>query len=168
MPQGQPVWELMKDAEQMVRDLVAMYPEKFGHVDADMVGCAAVTGKDKPPTQEWQAKISGLREPEALWSKKIYCIQFYKTTWESLGVEHRQHMIFKQLERIGDDCDGKVLPEDLKDSYCLVKAYGPDYMRQTTLPNLLTEKKNFVQSLHEKNAEENSPAPAEVKEKPQE
>ena len=143
MPQSEPVWELMKDAEEMVAQLCDKYPEKFGHIDQSSIGCAAITGKDKPPTQIWDAKIGGIREPEALWSKKKYCIQFYKSTWELYDKRLRAAMLFKLLVRIPDDCDGKVLPEDLKDCYCLVKAFGPDYMKSPNMPDLLDQKQIF-------------------------
>lgn len=146
MAQMEPVWELLKEAEDMVKSLVETYPEKFGHIDANVIGCAAITGKEKPESQNWDAKIGGIRAPEALWSKKSYCIQFYKSTWEKYDGPHRQHMLFKLLERIPDDCDGKVLPEDLKDSYCLVKQYGPDYMKKLELPDLLRQKQSFSMS----------------------
>lgn len=149
MAKAEPIWELLKEAEDMVRALCQTYPEKFGHIDPDIIGCAAITGKDRPEGQQWDAKIGGIREPEALWSKKSYCIQFYKTTWEKYDDEHRQHMLAKLLERIPDDCDGKVLPEDLKDSYCFVKHYGPGYMDKPQLPNLIKQKQNFMLSIPE-------------------
>lgn len=144
MPQVEPVWELLKEAENMVLALVQAFPTRFGHIDPEIIGCAAITGKDKPDSQQWDAKIGGIREPEALWSKKTYCIQFYKSTWDNYDEEHRQHMLFKLLERIPEGCDGKVLPEDLKDCYALVKKYGPDYMKMTQLPNLLKDKPDFA------------------------
>lgn len=143
MAQAEPTWELMKEAEQMIVALCQMHPEKFGKIDPDLIGCAAITGKDKPATQVWDAKIGGIREPEALWSKKKYCIQFFRSTWDSYDEIRRAAMLFRMLERIPDECNGKVSPETLKDSYCLVKAFGTDYMKSATLPNLLKEKQIF-------------------------
>ena len=143
MAQAEPVWELLKEADDMVAKLVQKYPEKFGHIDPEVIGCAAIGGKTKPEGQTWDAKLGGIREPEALWSKKTYCSQFYKSTWDTYDARQRAAMLFKLLVRIPDESNGKVLPEDLKDCYCLVKAFGPDYMKNPSLPDLLDQKQAF-------------------------
>ena len=143
MPQDAPVWELMKDADDLVAALISAYPEDLGHIsDPEIIGCAAITGKNKP-NEKWDAKIEGIKEPAALWSKKVYCISFYKSTWDGYAQNQREAMLFKLLERIPDDCNGKVLPEDLKDSYRLVKKFGTDYMVNPKLPSLIKEKQVF-------------------------
>lgn len=163
MAQAEPVWEIHDEAEKMVAALVQKYPERFGHItDPEIFGCAAITGKDKPESQIWDAQVEGIKEPSALWSKKVYCIKFYKMTWDNYAPSQRQHMLFRLLERIPEKCDGKVLPYDLQDSYALVKEYGPDYMKKTDLPDLLLNKKDFVQS--KKDSEEGKEAGKEVKE----
>jgi len=145
MPQAEPVWELHREAEDMIAKLVQKYPEILGHItDPEIIGCAAIAGKDKPEGQSWDAQLEGIKEPPALWSKKIYCIKFYKSTWDNYDDAHRQHMLMKQLERIPDETNGKVLPFDLQDSYRFVKTYGPDYMKNP-LPDLLKDKKDFCQ-----------------------
>ena len=141
MAQGEPVWAPHAEADLMVAaltrsDALARY---LAHItEPEVIGCAAITGKDKPEGQAWDAQIEGIKEPSALWSKKIYCIKFYQSTWDRYTEEMRQHMLFKQLLRIPEDVNGKVLPFDLQDSYMLVKTYGTDYMAKTDLPNLLT------------------------------
>lgn len=146
MSQAEPVWELHGEADAVVAGLVQMYPEKFGHIDPEVVGCAAITGKDKPDSQAWDAQIEGIKEPSALWSKKIYCIKFYKATWDSYNKNQREAMIFRNLVRIADECNGKILTEDLKDCYCLVKSFGLDYMKNPNLPSLLEQKQVFGDS----------------------
>ena len=143
MPQAEPIWELVKEADDMVAKLCEMYPEKFGHIDATMIGCAAISGKEKPESQRWDGKISGIKPPASLWSKKVYCIHFFKTTWDQYDETHRAAMLFRLLTQVSEECDGKVLPEDLKDSYCLVKAFGCDYMKSPGLPNLVSAKQVF-------------------------
>ncbi len=151
MPQAEPVWELHREAEDMVKALISMYPEDLGHItDHEIIGCAAIAGKDKPEGQQWDAQIEGIKEPPALWSKKVYCIKFYKSTWDQYSAPQRQWMLFKQVSRIPEECNGKVLPFDLQDSYKIVKEFGPDYMKDPNLPDILTAKHKFLQGKAEK------------------
>jgi hypothetical protein len=143
MAQGEPVWELHKEADDMVAALIIKFPDVLGHIGSETIGCAAIAGKDKPEGQTWDAQIEGIKEPPALWSKKIYCIKFYKTTWDSYTDEQRQFMLFRMLERIADECNGKVLPYSLQDSYRLIKYFGVEYMKDVKLPNLLRDGYNF-------------------------
>lgn len=155
MPQAEPIWEMHREADDMVKALIQMYPEKLGHiVDPDIIGCAAIGGKDKPESQTWDAQIEGIKEPPALWSKKIYCIKFYKSTWDQYSPAQREHMLLRLLVRIPDETNGKVLAYDLQDCYFLVKEYGPDYMKDPLLPDLLKDKKTFLQGKAEKEAAE--------------
>lgn len=140
MPKEQPTWELNKDADDMVAKIVERNPEKFGHVDATQIGIAMIAGKDPPDSQDWDAKISGIVQPESLFSKKTYVIWFFKSTWEKYDKRQRSAMLFRQLVRIPDEFDGKLLKEDLKDCRALVKAFGLDYMSSPNLPDLTENK----------------------------
>lgn len=145
MAQHEAVWVLHKEADDMILAMIKSdhLSRYLAHIDPEVIGCAAITGKEKPESQSWDAQIEGIKEPSALWSKKIYCIKFYQSTWDRYTEEMRQHMLFKQLLRIPDDCNGKVLPFDLQDNYMLVKTYGTDYMNKINLPNLLTNPPTF-------------------------
>ena len=140
MPKEQPVWELNGEAEAMVVRIVERNPEKFGHVDATQIGIAMIVGKEPPDSQDWDAKISGIVEPERLFSKKAYVIWFFKSTWEKYDKRQRSAMLFRQLSRISEEFDGKLLKVDLTDCRVLVKAYGLDYMTNPKLPDLTENK----------------------------
>ena len=148
------VYELMPEADQMVAALVEKYPEKFGHIaDPSIIGCVGITGKAKPESQSWDGKICGVKQPEGLWSKKNYCIKFFKETWEKYNECQRAAMLFRLLTRVAEDCDGKILPEDLKECYCLVKAFGLNYMDSPGLPDLLKSKQIIGEGLVTKDEE---------------
>lgn len=138
MPKIKPEWVISKDAEALVKKLCELYPEKFGHIEPSTIGCAAVINKDKGETQD-DSKIRGLREPESIFSAKIYIISFFMNCWEDYTPAQRAAMIMKNLLRIPDledGPDGSVAKLDLQDSKCLVKAFGVDYMDSTGLPDL--------------------------------
>jgi Putative phage metallopeptidase len=140
MPQEAPVFSQMPDADEVVLKLVQKYPEKFGHIDPTLVGCVAVTGKNKPEGQEWDIKVHGIKAPLSIFSSKIYVLEFFMTTWENYTPVQRQYMIFKTLVRIKDTFDGALDKEDLKDCRCLVKKFGVSYMDKPDLPDLIEAK----------------------------
>ena len=140
MPKEQPVWELNGEAEAMVAKIVERNPEKFGQVDPLQIGVAMITGKEPPDSQDWDAKISGIVPPESLFSKKTYVIWFFKSTWEKYDKRQRSAMLFRQLARISEEFDGKLLKVDLTDCRALVKAFGLDYMSSPNLPDLTENK----------------------------
>lgn len=142
MAQEQPEWEIMADAEAMIKKMVENNPSKFGHIDAGIVGVAAIANKPKPEGAE-DCKIKGVKEPESLWSSKQYVIFFHKDTWDKYNKAQRSFMLAKMMLRISDECDGKVMPEDLKDMVALVKGWGVNYMTNPNIPDLSEEKQAF-------------------------
>lgn len=131
-----PEWELSRDAEQLVSKLKEKYPTKFGHITVDQVGCAMITNKDKPDSQEWIAKITGVVDPVTIYCSKKYIIQFYRSSWDALTPAQKSAVIFQQMCKIPDDPDGKLNTEDLKDIKCMVKSLGVDYINRLDLPDL--------------------------------
>lgn len=140
MPKQEPVWEFSSEADALVKQICETYPEKFGHLDLNLIGCCAIANKEPPESQDWDCKISGVTEPELLFSKKTYVLHFFKCTWEKYEPKQRVLMLFRQLVRIPDEFDGSLLKEDLKDCRCLVKAFGLGYMDNPNVPNLLDVK----------------------------
>lgn len=134
MAQAQPEWEIHAEGEALVKALILAQPRHLGHIDANKVGCA-ITTKAKPEGQSWDAQIQSVREPLSRWCEKAYCIVYYQSTWDSYTPAQREAMLFRLLERIHEDCNGKILSFSLTDSYALVKQFGTDYM---TSPNLLS------------------------------
>jgi hypothetical protein len=144
MPKQEPVWEFMdKEAGEIIRQLAEKYPEKFEHIDAEKIGCVAIGNKEPPESQDWDAKILGITEPQLLYSKKTYVIEWFKSTWDSYNRAQRVAMLFRQLIRISPDFDGTLQKEDLKDCYCLVKAFGVGYMDSPALPDLTDQKQTL-------------------------
>jgi hypothetical protein len=140
MPKVQPIWVINGEADAIVTKLVERNPEILGHVITDQIGVAMATGKDPAEDQDWDAKIEGIKQPEALFSKKTYVVYFYKATWDKYDKRQRAAMIFRQLVRIPEEFDGKLLKEDLHDCRLLVKAFGLDYMTSPKLPDLTEQK----------------------------
>ena len=140
MPKDKPEWAFVPEADEMVAKLVAKYPEKFGHIDPARVGCCMICGKEPPEAQDWDCQIGGVREPFVLFSTKTYLLWFFKCTWERYNKRQRCAMLFRQMVRISEEFDGKLLKEDLHDCRCLVKAFGVSYMDNPNLPDLVEEK----------------------------
>ena len=136
----EPTWEINGEAEEMVSKIVELNPEKFGHVDPEQIGAAMIVGKDPPDSQDWDAKLAGIKQPELIFSKKTYVIKFFKATWEKYDKKQRSAMLFKMLSRIPEDFDGTVLKEDLHDCRILVRKFGLDYMASPSLPDLTEQK----------------------------
>jgi hypothetical protein len=143
MAQEKPIWEINKDAQDIVVKLVDMYPEKLGHVQPESIGCAMITNKDQPKGADWDCKLIGVTEPQSLFSSKQYILYWYKNTWEKYNKAQRVMMLMAKLLRIPQDPDGSVIKEDLKDIKCLVRKFGVDYMDSDTLPDLSEEKQLF-------------------------
>jgi len=102
MPRQEPIWELNGEAETIVAKIVERNPEKFGHVDATQIGIAMIVGKDPPDSQDWDAKIAGIVQPELLFSEKTCVIWFFKSTWDKYDERQRFAMLFRQLARISE------------------------------------------------------------------
>jgi hypothetical protein len=137
MPRIEPEWAVVGEAEDIVKQLVSMYPEKYGHIDPSRVGVAAITNKPRPETADWYAKIKGVTQPEAMYCSKSYIILFHMNTWEEFNATQRQHLVNSQLARIPDPPEGEILKKDLQDVKSLVKAFGVDYLFAPGLPSLL-------------------------------
>jgi hypothetical protein len=142
MPTLIPEWEICEEAERLVAALVEMYPDKFGHVGIDAIGCAMITNKEKPESGE-DSKIVGIKEPVGLFTPKRYIIHFHKNTWESFTPAQKSVEMVFNLLKIPDPMDGSVIAPDLKDHKCLVRVWGPDYKDNPNLPNLAEEKQVF-------------------------
>lgn len=143
MPQAEPIYGQHKEAEAIIASLVDKYPERFGHVDASAIGCVEITGKDKPESQDWDAKISGIKAPLSTFASKVYVIEFFKKTWDDYAPQQRQFMLFRMLAQIPEKFDGGSAKIDLKDMRCLVKKFGVNYMERVDLPDLVKEKQDF-------------------------
>ena len=140
MPKDKPEWVLVPEADELIAKLVAKYPEKFGHVNPSHVGCCMISGKEPPESHDWDCKIAGITEPQLLFSNKTYVLWFFKSTWEAYNKRQRAAMLFRQMVRIAEEFDGKLLKEDLHDCRCLVKAFGVNYIESPNLPDLAEEK----------------------------
>ena len=132
-----PEWEVSKPAEEMIAKVVEKYPAKFNHIDAKHIGVAVVTNKDRPDGWDGLVKIIGLKEPLSLFSQKQYIFWFHQSTWEHLSEPVKIALLISILLRLPPEFDGSVLPPDLKDVKCMVKAFGVDYLDNPNLPNLL-------------------------------
>lgn len=143
MAQEEPKWEVCKEAEQTVMKLHEMYPDKLGHFDPKVIGCCMIANKEPPKSQTWDSKIKGIKEPEALYCSKQYVIMFFKKTWDMYTPAQRSAMLMRDLLRIGDDADGQILPESLKDNKELTVAFGVDYIQNPKLPDLTSQRVTF-------------------------
>lgn len=142
MPQIKPEWRISEEAQKIVERLCQLYPERYGHIDAGSIGCVSLVNKDRSGRQP-DSKLKGFRMPEALFSNKLYIINFYESSWQAYTPAQRSAMILKNLDRIPDTedgPDGSVLAEDLKDNRTLVKEFGVDYMESNTLPDFAAAK----------------------------
>lgn len=143
MSQVEPEWAIVKEAEEMVEKLCNMYPDKVGHVDPKLIGCAAITNKERPEAQDYDSKISGIKKPEALFTSKVYVVAFYQNVWDGYTQPQRSAMIMRNLLRIPEGMDGSLIKEDLKDLKCLVSAWGVDYINNPKLPDLTANRETF-------------------------
>lgn len=142
MPQIKPEWAISGEAQDIVSKLCQLYPERFGHIMSDSIGCIGMMNKDKGENKK-DSKIKGIKMPESLFCSKIYIIEFFQNSWEEYTPAQRAAMLIKNLDRIPDTedgPDGSVLPEDLKDNRTLVKGWGVDYMDNPQLPDLSESK----------------------------
>lgn len=143
MPQVEPEWAIVQEAEDIARRLIDKYPEKLGHIGVDEIGVAAIVNKPRPDTADWFAKTKGIKHPEALYCPKKYIIFFHMDTWDQFDPVTKQYMILAELMRIPDPPDGSVLKKDIQDVKALVKTFGVDYLENANKPNLLEEKQVF-------------------------
>lgn len=143
MAQIKPEWQIVKEAEDIVARLAELYPEKFGHIDPSIIGCAMITNKDRPDSADWDFKIKGVKEPESLYSTKQYVIWFHQNIWDAFSRKQRVLTMIKALKSIPEEPDGSLLKEDLKDWRDLVSRYGVDYMNDPNIPDF-TESKQVL------------------------
>jgi len=139
MPKVQPTWSLNDEADKMVTQLVQRNPDLFSHIETARLGCAMVVGKEPADNQDWDAKISGIQEPEVMFSSKTYVLWFFESTWKKYTKAQRSAMLFRQLTRITPDFDGKLLKEE-HTCRLLAKAFGLDYIERQDLPDLTEQK----------------------------
>jgi hypothetical protein len=143
MPQLEPEFELMNDAQKMIVGLCDMYPDQFGHIEPNLIMVAAIINKDQPQGQAYDSSIVGIKPPVTLCTEKRYIIHFYKNVWDGYTDGQKALLLASKMLRIDDECSGSVIPEDLKDVRRLVKTFGPDYHSDPNGPDILKDKHNF-------------------------
>lgn len=142
MAQVPPEWEEVPDFMNMAKQLIEKYPERFAHVDPDLVVAYICTNKTKPEAKAKLYDMSGESEPEAFTNSKRYFIKMFHDTWEALPEENRLLLVFSALSRV-DRETGKVGGYDLHDQALMARTFGVDWALRGGVPNLLRDDIEF-------------------------
>ena len=134
---------LKEETNDIIKGLCDKYPDDFAHIDPEVIACAQIINKDRPPTCDWHYKIMGVKKPASLFSQKVYTIYWYKNWWEGLDKAHKEMFVAEALLLLPAEMDGSVLPANLKGVKCLCKAFGLDWKEKDDLPSLLEAKQAF-------------------------
>jgi hypothetical protein len=146
MPQIKSEWEEIPEFIEIASKLKEKYPERFDHVNVDLIIAYKCTNKTKPDKKSKLYDMTGQTEPEAFTNPKKYFIKVFHDTWDNLGENNRVAIAFSAMSRISvdDPESGKVEGYDMHDQSFMARTLGVDWQTRADIPNLLRESVNFV------------------------
>lgn len=140
MAKIKPIYEQLKDFNDLGEKLCKKHSDKLSNIDMDKVICIMVTNKTRPEKQTTLWSLRALKPPMSLLSPYKYVVSLFQGDWDSMGEKHRAMMVFDILCSIEPgDGDASVIAFDKKGHSTIMRTFGVDYMEDPNIPNLLEE-----------------------------
>ena len=136
MPRESKEYEIVEEFDGMVRKLIDLNGEKFGHIDPNVLRMAAITNKES----SYEYKVKAVANPTALFCPDVrFIITVFMSDWESYSEDRKALIICKALLSLEpDEKEPKVNPFDLSDHSDMIRTFGIDYLENPEIQGLLT------------------------------
>ena len=135
MPREAKEYEIIEEFSPMMRTLIELNEEKFGHIDPNVIRMAAITNKE--PSFEY--KVKAIPNPIALFCPDVrFIVVVFQSVWETYSEDQKAMLICKALFSLEpDEKEPKVKPFDLSDHSDMIKTFGVDYINNPEIRGLL-------------------------------
>jgi len=131
--------EFIKIGEQLVKK----FPNVFANVDTTVIQCVAIMNKQrKDGAARW--KVTPVVMPVRMNCPYAYYITIFNDDWTELDESHRQGLVSEVLCSVNTDEEGKTNKYDAQYYNVMLRTFGPDYMDDPKLPNLLRDTIKWV------------------------
>jgi predicted metallopeptidase len=161
-------YEVMDDANAIIKQLAERYPEVLWAVKPDEIVVMGVTNKEAPKGNRTKAKITRI---PPLYKALInyvgdtdvkYMIEVYCSEYGSWSAAQKQGVLFHEMLHIPRPDEKGLLKHDVEDQAVVLDALGIDWFRRSDLPSLLEGdpipfRKDLALRLHNLEKNEDSP-----------
>jgi len=123
------------EVRQIAIRLKDKFPDKFGHIELELVAFMEVSGNSK-----FAAKVIRVKPPHSLLMAESYIVYVLEKKWETLAAPQRHLVIYHELIHIPDPFgQGSLIDHDIKDFKEILQKYGVDWYHNKELPDILGE-----------------------------
>ena len=131
--------EFMTIAEQLVKK----FPNVFANVDCTLIQCVAIMNKQrKEGAARW--KVTPVTMPIRMNCPYAYYVTIFNDDWAELDESHRQGLIAEVMMAVNTEEEGKTIKQDANYYNVMLRTFGPDYMDDPKLPNMLKDTIKWV------------------------
>ena len=151
MAQTEKIYEVVTDAEEIIRKLKEKYEDELWAVRPDIITVLGVSNKDRPKNSTKLACVIPVKGcTKALMQlnrvNTRYIIELYWSDWHKWNKAQKEAIMFHELLHIDHEI-GKVVKHDVEDFKLMVDKMGYDWFDDPKLPSLLENKIVFNKSL---------------------
>ena len=137
MPREPKEYTIIEEFDPMMKKLIELNDEKFGHIDPLVIKMAAITNKES----SFEYKVKAIPNPIALFCPDVrFIVIVFDSVWQSYSEDQKAMLIMKALLQLEpDEKEPKVNPFDLNDHSDMVKTFGVGYMENPEIRGLFTK-----------------------------
>lgn len=139
----EPQYELLEDFYDIAKKVVEKYRERF-EVDISTIRPVAITNKDRPDSRSQLWQIERVKQPVRMDCQYSHYVILFYSDWEIMSDKHKNLLVAQILhaipvDELGHPEEGKINSFDLKDFATMVRTFGPDYLVDDDVPDILKE-----------------------------
>ena len=151
MAQQEKTYAEVTEAKEIIEKLCEYYPSELWAITPKNISVLGIENKERPEKSKKLAvcrPIKGINKTLMLINNigTRYVIELYWSDFNKWSNAQKVAIIFHELLHIDHEA-GKTVKHDVEDFRIMVDKLGVDWFNDTDLPNLLTEKVEFDQSM---------------------
>jgi hypothetical protein len=143
-------YEVVNEFRGLARQIIDKYPQQFYGVEIDKVQCVKIVNKERPEKHTKLFSNTAVKMPIALDAPYLWYITVFDSDWKILSDKHKLLLVAEILCSIptGEEETGKVNAFDSKGYKLMQRTFkGIDYMDSPSVPHILNEDINWVQTV---------------------
>jgi predicted metallopeptidase len=141
------VYERVTEAEEIIKKLCEKYPDVLWAVRPNTVVALGVSNKERPKSSDKLAVIKPIKGSfkslvQIYNIEARYIVELYYSDWNAWSEAQRVAVMFHELLHVASEL-GKTVKHDLIDFKVMIDKLGVDWIKNSSLPNLLNTKIDF-------------------------
>lgn len=147
MSQTEKTYEVVTEAEEIIKQLKEQYPDELWAIRPEIMTVLGVTNKDRPKNSKKLATVKSIKgtTKALMLLNRVdtrYVIEIYWTDWNAWSKAQKESVIFHEL--LHPDYEiGKLVKHDIEDFHIMIDKLGCDWFNDPKLPSLLDNKIKF-------------------------